>query len=133
MSVSNDQPISAGNLKAALDGLTGGGSLVGFKAPMVKVLYKNDNLVSNGTTIKLSDSIVNFDLILIAFGRYSMGDLLTNPAAWTRLFYTGKMATSISDRYRYGNNETAVINIKGDAWAITSYDSPRLVLGINIS
>ena len=25
MAVSNDQPISAGNLKAALDGLTGGG------------------------------------------------------------------------------------------------------------
>lgn len=24
MSISNDQPISAGNLKAALDGLTGG-------------------------------------------------------------------------------------------------------------
>lgn len=101
---------------------------------MVKVLYKNDNLVSSGTTIKLSDSIDNFDLILIAFGYDSMGGLQKTEAAWTRLFYIGKMATRISDAYRYGSGgNSQLIRINNDTWTYTGSDSPRLVLGINIS
>lgn len=58
MAVTNDQPISAGNLKAALDGLTGGGSLL--KAKLLIEAPSNADRNFSGT---LSDSIENYDFI----------------------------------------------------------------------
>lgn len=58
MSITSDQPISAGNLKAALDGLTGGGSLL--KAKLLIEAPSNADRNFSGT---LSDSIENYDFI----------------------------------------------------------------------
>ena len=58
MAISDSQPISAGNLKAALDGLTGGGSLL--KANLLIEAPSNADRNFSGT---LSDSIENYDFI----------------------------------------------------------------------
>lgn len=58
MAISSDTPISAGNLKAALDGLTGGGSLL--KAKLLIEAPSNADRNFSGT---LSDSIENYDFI----------------------------------------------------------------------
>ncbi|WP_040362108.1 hypothetical protein [Collinsella tanakaei] len=57
MSINSDQPISAGNLKAALDGLTGGSLL---KAKLLIEAPSNAGRNFSGT---LSDSIENYDFI----------------------------------------------------------------------
>ena len=59
MSITSDQPISAGNLKAAIDGLTGGGSLL-----KAKLLIEAPSNVDRNFSGTLSDSIENYDFIV---------------------------------------------------------------------
>lgn len=128
MSITSDQPISAGNLKAALDGLTGG-SLLSYK-----VLLVNNNDTDGEKTYQLADNVKNYNFLIVAYGGLSIHDGELNAAYSTEVIYTANNSKPF--RYHEGNSPSNDFDIKieGDKWIGSGYRPypPRLVVGFNL-
>lgn len=125
MAVTNDQPISAGNLKAALDGLTGG-SLLKYK-----ILLRNDTDSDGDKTFTLQRSVTQYDFLLIFKGRI---DSTTYPATDFYLVYHNKASNAWSKSEGSESFNSSYYSIEGNKWIGSGFnpDPPRLVIGFKI-
>lgn len=128
MAISDNQPISAGNLKAALDGLTGGPLL------SYKVLLRNDTDTDGGKTYQLADTVENYDMLFVAWGRVDSPAYNNSYNRSTAIVYHNGMKEAWRHNTGTSSSNDAYYSINGATWEGRGYmpDPPRLIIGFKL-
>lgn len=128
MAITSDQPISAGNLKAALDGLTGG-SLLSYK-----VLYSS-TATNDSVTATLADSVEGYDALVICCETYVSDDGYSAVKAASVTYWNNKRS-AFNVKLAFDEHAQCMARFSGTAleWSKTNSINlfPRLILGLKL-